>query len=263
MRWTRRLLPAPAAPRALLGLALAAHGAPAAAQALRPSDLVAAFESTAARPILAAPGQPQAYGGLALGGIATLGEGFALPVGGGVGLGPRTELGVDLALGLSPWDPLDRARVYGRQGLVPHHLAVQLGAWLPTAPGEPLGLELMLPARWEGDTWQLYAQARALLVPASQTALAGLGSSVVRRVAGPVHGGLDLGVAARRVATDAPTTATSLLGAPLLGVQLGRATVLRARLAFPQLVHRAPTGGPVLDLQARSVELVAVHRIGA
>ncbi len=238
-----------------LGLLWALTGTNALAQEVRPADLVAAFESTAVRPLIAEVDRPQAYGGLALGGVLTLGDGFAVPIGGGFGLTDRWELGVDLALGVVPFDVLDRARLYGRFGAVPGHLAVQLGAWLPTERGEAAGLELMLPARWEGDVWQVYGQARASLVVATGALASGVGTTLVRTIVGPLNGALDVGLAGR---TAAGQTALALMGGPALGVNIGPATLVRGRLSFPALWASGGGGG----LDARTAELVVVRQFG-
>jgi hypothetical protein len=225
------------------------------AQEVRPSDLVAAFESTATRPIIAEADRPQGYGGLAAGGLLSLGDGFALPVGGGFRVAQRTELGADLALGVVPFDVLHRARLYGRYGLVEDHLALQLGAWLPTEGGETLGLELMLPARWVGEHWEVYGQLRGLAVPAADKWVGGVGSSVLRRVVGPVGLGVDLGGALQSVAG---ARAPLLAGGPLASVALGRRTVVRGRLSFVDLLAEDVDGWA--GTAARTAELIVVHQ---
>lgn len=237
---------------------LALMSSSAQAQAVRPSDLVAAFESTEVRPILAEVGRPQAYGGLAAGGVASLADGYSLPIGGGVGFNDHLEAGVDLAVGIRPFDALERARAYGRVAVLADTLAVQLGAWLPTQAEETLGVELMLPARWEGDVVRLYGQARVSASPAAGAVVAGTGGTVVARVVGPAELGLDLG-AARRWAEGLQSTAVS--GAPHLGVSLGGSTLVRARWSLPALTA-TDAEGAWTGLDARSLELMVVRRFG-
>jgi len=229
------------------------------AQDTRPADLVASFESTAVRPILAAVASPQFYGGMSLGGTLRLGESAVLPIGGGIGITDRVEAGVDLGLGLRPLDPLERARLYGRLGLVPNRLAVQLGAWMPTEPGEHTGVEVLLPMRWTTDNLQLFGQVRSSASPGAQVWVYGTGATAAARVGGPVWAGLDLGFAQKR----ADGLASELLAGALHGsLQLGSRSLVRARWAFSDL-SAASESGAWSGLSARAVELMVVRRLGS
>lgn len=233
-------------------------GGEAMAQEVRPADLVASFESTSVRPLIAQQGAPQAYGGVALGGIARLGEGLALPLGGGVGLTDRFELGVDLGVGIEPFDALERARAYGRFGVVPGRVAVQVGSWLPTEPGEHAGMELMVPVRRVTDRLELYGQTRGSWTPGADALVLGAGGTVAVQVGGPVWTGLDLGVAQRW----AEGTTVGLVATGVhTGVLVGEAMLVRARLALPSVTARDETDAWD-GLSAKTVELMVVRRFG-
>ena len=230
----------------------------ASAQDTRPADLVASFESTAVRPIIAERGRPQAYGGVAAGGVDDLTDGFALPIGGGFGLTDRTEAGIDLSVGLVPFDVLERARLYGRVGLLPDRLAVQLGVWLPTESEENTGIELMVPGRWTTDRLQLFGQARASWAPGAEVLVMGAGGTVAGRVAGPIWTGLDLGGARSAVAGATATAASAALH---VGAELSPETLLRLRFALPQLSAVDETDS-WSGLSAQTMELMLVRRFG-
>jgi hypothetical protein len=226
------------------------------AQDGRSSDLVAPFESTSVRSLLAKVGEPQGYGGLAAGGTVQLQDSFALPLGAGVGVTDWLEGGVDLGLGVRPFDALERARLYSRVGLVDDHVALQLGTWLPTEAGGSLGVELLLPVRWVGDGVQVFGQARSLVKPGADTVVVGAGASGMGRLGRLLWVGLDVGAAQ----LWADQTSDLMVAAGVhAGVEVGASTMVRVRWSFSDLTAREDDWS---GLDARAVELVVMRRFG-
>jgi hypothetical protein len=230
------------------------------AKPTRVAEIVDTFGFTPDRPLIAPSTELQAYSGVA----GTTGS-TSLPVGGGYGFTGKYELGIDSALQVQPFDmsqPLERLRIYGRVGLIEDLTAVQLGFWLPTAKGKPVGIEVRVPAQIRKGAFNGYGQASLLYKPqADHLMIGGVAVSGLYNIYREAYLGVDLGGTFNAAKLKAEQPALIGTGAPSVGYVVNDSTFARIRVAFSDLFG-ADESGEWNGLSNYTYELVVVKSFG-
>jgi hypothetical protein len=124
-------------------------------------------EAAPARPLVVPRGQVQWYSGLVTDfSKDNVLKAWGAPAGASFGVRPGLEVGVDGWILLKPWakeNLITEARLYGRHILIDDQLAAEVGIYVPTRFLGMTGLEVLAPARYKLDRFDIFGQGKMAL----------------------------------------------------------------------------------------------------